>query len=138
MGYNDFQNTYRMKINFVAFYSLIHSIPTKGKAIIRDHRHKIKGPIFQPVLNKVLAMPKVCKGTYWKLISTLVIKRNAADKWSEYFETQFTKEDMSDYFTLNFQCTIESKMRSFQYKILQCFLTTNKSLNICGIKEDNC
>ena len=84
---------------------------------------QIKGPIFQPVLNEVLAMPKVCKGTYWKLISTLVIKRNAADKWSEYFETQFTKKDMSDYFTLNFQCTIESKMRSFQYKILQCFLT---------------
>ena len=138
MGYNDFQNTYRMKINFVDFYSLIHSIPRKWMAVLRDHRHKIKGPIFQPVLNEVLVMPKVCKGTYWKLISTLDLKRNIANKWSEHLEKQITKEDMRDFFTLNFQCTIESKMRSFQYKILQRILTTNKFLNICGIKEDKC
>ena len=29
-------------------------------------------------------------------------------------------------------------MRSFQYKILQRILTTNKFLNICGIKADKC
>ena len=138
MGYNDFQNTYRMKINFVDFYSLIHSIPRKWMAVLRDHRHKIKGPIFQPVLNEVLVMPKVCKGTYWKLISTLDLKRNIANKWSEHLGKQFTNEDMRDFFTLNFQCTIENKMRSFQYKILQRILTTNKFLNICGIKEDKC
>ena len=138
MGYNDFQNTYRMKINFVDFYSLIHSIPRKWMAILRDHRRKIKGPIFQPVLNELLAMPKVCKGTYWKLISTSDLSRNIANKWSEHLGKQFTNEDMRDFFTLNFQCTIESKMRSFQYKILQRILTTNKFLNICGIKADKC
>ena len=129
LSYNDFQNTYRMKTNFVDFYSLIHSIPRKWMAILWDHRHKIKGPIFQSVLNEVLAMPKVCKGTYWKLISTFDLN---------YFSTLFTKEDTRDFFSLNFQCTIESKMRSFQYKILQHIPTTNKFLNICGIKEDKC
>ena len=46
----------------------------------------------------------------------------------------------SEYFTLNFLCTNENKMRSFQYKILQCSLTTNKFLNICSCKigEDKC
>ena len=74
-------------------------------AILRDHRRKIKGPIFQPVLNELLAMPKVCKGTYWKLISTSDLSRNIGNKWSEHLGKQFTNEDMRDFFTLNFQCT---------------------------------
>ena len=138
MGFNDFKNKYNMKINFVDFYSLIHVIPRNWIRILRDNRHKIEGPIFQPVLNELLAMPKVCKGIYWKLVNAMIIKRNIADKWASYFKTQFTMEDISEYFTLNFRCTIESKMRSFQYKLLQRFITTNKFLSICGIKDDKC
>lgn len=48
------------------------------------------------------------------------------------------RKRMSEFFSLNYQCMQENKLRSFQYKILQRFLTTNKFLNICKISEDKC
>ena len=70
-------------------------------------------------------------------MDTIKTKRNFLKKWSEYFRTQITEKEVSEYFTLNFLCTNENKMRSFQYKILQRSLT-NKFLNICKIGEDKC
>ena len=40
---------------------------------------------------------------------------------------------------MNFQCTLDSKMRAFQYKILLRIIPTNKYLKLCKITDnDNC
>ena len=83
-------------------------------------------------------MPKCCKGTYWKQIETVDPKRNHRLKWSENLQIPISEESMSEYYSINFECTVESKLRSFQYKILQRILTTNKFLNVCKISEDLC
>ena len=138
MGYENFQEIYNLKINFVDFYSLMHSIPRPWKTEILQQKNKIIGQVTQTCLEEILNMKKVCKETYWKIMDTIKPKRNFLKKWSEYFRTQITEKEMSEYFTLNFLCTNENKMRSFQYKILQRSLTTNKFLNICKIGEDKC
>ena len=138
MGYENFQEIYNLKINFVDFYSLMHSIPRPWKTEILQQKNKIIGQVTQTCLEEILNMKKVCKETYWKIMDTIKPRRNFLKKWSEYFRTQITEKEMSEYFTLNFLCTNENKMRSFQYKILQHSLTTNKFLNICKIGEDKC
>ena len=138
MGYDNFQETYFLNINFVDFYSLMHSIPRPWKTEILQQKYKIIGQVTQTCLEETLTMKKVCKETYWKIMDTIKPKRNFLNKWSEYFQTQITEKEMSEYFTLNFLCTNENKMRSFQYKILQRSLTTNKFLNICKLGEDKC
>ena len=45
---------------------------------------------------------------------------------------------MSDFYCLNFEACTDSKRRTFQFKILQRILTTNKFLNICNISNENC
>ena len=100
-----------------------------------EHPHKIIGQVTQTCLEETL---NTKKETHCKIMDTLKPKRNFPNKWSEYFQTQITEKEMSEYFTLNFLCTNENKMRSFQYKILQRSLTTNKFLNICKIGEDKC
>ena len=38
-----------------------------------------------------------------------------------------------------FQCTLDAKIREFQYKILNCIIFTNKKLNLIGVVESpNC
>ena len=138
MGYDNFQETYFLNINFVDFYSLMHSIPRPWKTEILQQKYKIIGQVTQTCLEETLTMKNVCKETYWKIMDTIKPKRNFLNKWSEYFQTQITEKEMSEYFTLNFLCTNENKMRSFQYKILQRSLTTNKFLNICKLGEDKC
>ena len=109
MGYENFQEIYNLKINFVDFYSLMHSIPRPWKMEILQQKNEIIGQVTQTCLEEILNMKKVCKETYWKIMDTIKPKRNFLKKWSEYFRTQITEKEMSEYFTLNFLCTNENK-----------------------------
>ena len=139
MGFEDFKIKYNIPLNFLDFYTLIHSIPRTWISVLDSYSIKLKKDnISQPILNEICNMKKVCRGTYWNMISLVKVQRNHILKWSEKLQIQLTQEDMSEYYSLNFGCTVESEMRSFQYKILHRVLTTNRFLQLCKIKEDLC
>ena len=47
--------------------------------------------------------------------------------------------DWEKVYTLAFQCTLDTKIREFQYKILNCIIFTNEKLNLIGVVESpNC
>ena len=96
MGYDNFQEIYNLKINFVDFYSLMHSIPRLWKTELLQQKNKIIGQVTQTCLEEILNMKKVCKETYWKIMDTIKPKRNFLKKWSKYFRTQITEKEMSE------------------------------------------
>ena len=121
MGYQNFMDSFQVNINFVDFYSLMHSLPRPWKGQINERKSKILGQVTHKGLQELLGMRQVCKETYWTFMDQIKPKRNYLNKWSEYFQTDITEKEMSESFKLNFQCTNESRMRSFQYKVLQRF-----------------
>ena len=47
--------------------------------------------------------------------------------------------DWEKVYTLAFQCTLDTKIREFHYKILNCIIFTNVKLNLIGVVESpNC
>ena len=139
MDFEEFKRRHNVAMNFMDFYSLIHSIPQPWRSALKTTNVKLKTEeIKQPAMTELLQMTRVCKGAYWKLIASTEIKRNHISKWSQDLNTTITSEDMSEYFSINFKCTVEVKMRSFQYKILHRVLPTNKFLKLCKIAEDVC
>ena len=138
MGYQNFKEKFQVNINFVDFYSLMHSIPRPWKGQINQQKSRLCGQVTHKGLQELLNMRQVCNEAYWKFMGKIKPKRNFLNKWSEYFQTHITEDEMKEFFKINFQCTNESRMRSFQYKILQRILTTNKFLNICKISDDKC
>ena len=82
MGYDNFQEIYNLKINFVDFYSLMHSIPRPWKMEILQQKNKIIGQVTQTCLEEILNMKKVCKETYWKIMDTIKPKRNLRKLWT--------------------------------------------------------
>ena len=47
--------------------------------------------------------------------------------------------DWEKVYTLAFQCTLDTKIREFKYKILNCIIFTNEKLNLIGVVESpNC
>ena len=139
MGFEEFTHTYGIKVNFVDFYSLMHCLPGPWRENIKRDLSKLnKSEMTQPAIANLLQMTKHCKGVYWRLIETVEVKRNHRFKWQETLQMELSKETMSKYFSINFQCTVESRLRSFQYKILQRCLTTNQFLNICNINTELC
>ena len=89
------------------------------------------------VLTDVLKMPKICKGTYWIFINSLVTKRNIKQKWPSVLNENITADSIHKSFEQNFESCLDSKLKSFQFKILHRSLTTNIFLNKCNIKQDD-
>ena len=80
---------------------------------------------------------KVCKGTYVKFQQGKHFQRSHKQKWANILNKDINEELWCKLFSSNFRCTIESKLRSFQYQILLRSLPTNKSLKEWKIKNSD-
>ena len=73
---------------------------------------------------------KICKSTTKMIYEQVVLSRytqpTAICRWSEEFETD--KEDWSDIFILPFRTTRETKLQSFQYKVIHRVISCKKWL----------
>ena len=84
-------------------------------------------------------MSKICKEVYWNLVDNFEVTRPHIQKWSDIISEDLDSQSWSSFFSVNFQCPMEVKMRAFQYQILMRSIPTNKYLKICKIKDnDDC
>ena len=86
-------------------------------------------------LTNVLLFNHALKLTWVKRIIENIPSHEA--KWCQVLQDHADLFPWPKYYSLNFQCTIGSKMRAFQYKILLRVIPTNKYLKLCNIAEDN-
>ena len=136
-GYENFVRTFNLTFNFVDFYSLMHSIPRKWKEQLQE---KLEiNSVCQDVLESLLKMHKVCKETYSYMLRNNPRQRSHEAKWSQILQCQLETLPWKEYYSLNFHCTIDSKMRAFQYKLLLRIIPNNKYLKVCNIIDnDSC
>ena len=135
-GYENFVNSFAVNINFVDFYSLMHSIPRNYRTL-----DKIEIPhdyCCEP-LGVILITSKVCKNTYQTMVSKLDFQRMHTEKWNITFRKVISNFDWEYYYSIIFKCTIDTKMRSFQYRLLLRAIVTNKYLYFCKLSQtDKC
>jgi hypothetical protein len=84
---------------------------------------------------KLLQTPKPSQWAYSTFIKRIPFRDKSKEKWEDILQTQFTDGDWSDINQRAYQCTIETKARMFQYKIIHRFLATNSYL--CKVKIKN-
>ena len=138
MGYLSFKKKFNIDLNFVDFYSLTHAIPRSWKNALFENSIKLNANlVYQKVLTDLLAMEKVCRGTYWTLINMNTSERKINEKWGLCLNKTIEASSFNAYYSIPFTCTIEAKLRSFQYKILQRILPTKKFLKLCNITNDD-
>ena len=94
--------------------------------------------VYQKILSDILSMDKVCKMTYWTFVNMHKSKRKNIEKWILGLNQNIEVNSFKTFYTIPFISTIESKLRSFQYKILQRILPTNKFLKLCNIRNNDC
>ena len=134
-GYEDFFRTFNLQINFVDFYSLLHSIPTKWKGQLQERLDT--SFVHQDILEQLLKMNKVCQETYKHMLHKNSRQRSHETKWGQIFQCPPDMLPWRKYYSLNFNCTIDSKMRAFQYRLLLRIIPTNKYLKVCDIIDDD-
>ena len=104
---------FNIQINFVDFYSFLHNIPRKWKDCLQVRLER--GYIKQNLLETLLKMGKVCIQSYANMLSKKCMHRSHETKWLHVLQDHVTQLPWPSCYSVNFQCTIDSRMGAFQY-----------------------
>ena len=135
--YRDFIEKYNVsRCTVLDYHSLIVSIPRKWRDLIARSNSKLESVNCNKLMGEIMATNKVCKLMYTKFIKKLNYKIKAHDKWEQRLETN-AEIDWAKCNKLAKSVTQSAKLVSFQYKILNNILCTNRTLRQCNIKADD-
>ena len=124
--------------------SIINSIPVEWRSLIKASTNVISAnPILitptikMPSGNVVPILDISPKQIYQIFLQQKQIAPTAKQKLSNKYSN--IDIDWEKVYTLAFQCTLDTKIREFHYKILNCIIFTNVKLNLIGVVESpNC
>ncbi len=135
--HKDFMKQYGVKINFLDYHSIIHSMPVSWRKEVQKTK-KLEN-VVNEVLQTTLGKEKVCKYVYDEIIKTRTGMNKKAEKWSCKLEKEVSEEVLTNAFVTLRKATTCSVLRSFQYMIIHRAIVTNDYLFKCKIKDtDKC
>ena len=109
------------KCDILKYYGIIDSIPNKWKSIIKK-TFGLNGNSNTTSINPTLL---TCKLAYSMLLSKVAHSpQKAKNKWHKELHL-FNEMDWRNILSFPFKCTIEEKLRNFQFKLLHRILPTN-------------
>ena len=137
LKHHQFNTLYQSKLNFLEYGQLLGSVPGKWKSMLTAQNELPQRKI--SVVDKIKSTDKISKFVYPHLISTLPRRTVHEEKWCDSIQEDFDTSIWAKIYNSAFETTIDSKFRSFQYKIITRTLVTNKSLYTWKIKNSsNC
>ena len=131
----DFNEKYDVKLNFLDYMGIIDCIPAewRGKNLVEEERLNIgvcKSLVY------IQENYKCCKAVYSflnKSPTNNTLKNRK--KWNDSFGENIDETEWEKIMLVPWECTVESKLRSFQYHIINRSLVTNKSLYQWNLTE---
>ncbi len=131
-SYTELNHVYNVNCNFLNVMQLIDSIPAEWKKVVKNYKQSC---MFQPesivVNGNFWPLSKLkSKDVYIKLITDIAWEPTCMRKWTECFP-EFKNADSSlweNIFCLTFSIARETKIQSFQYRLLHRTIPCQKRL----------
>jgi len=141
--YNSFCQKYDVQINPLDFMSLVQSIPKAWKDKTRLALTNIntdENKSINSQTSNILETDRVCNHAYWKILPKYAQNNNNnATKWCDIFQIEHTSGMWAKIYRSPVHATRDTKLRTFQYKLLKRILPTNMDLKLFKIKQhDRC
>lgn len=134
LGFVDFKNKFGVDVNFVDFYSLMHSIKHEWKGIKASDINEVSE--VEKSVDKLRKTAKVCKYVYSDMLQNVKYVNTSQEKWSKS-GISISEDEWESIYKIPTSVTVQSKLQSFQYQILKRCIVTNKFLHLCKIKDNN-
>ncbi len=130
--HEEFNNTYNMNVNFIAYNGIILSIRSamRSQNIISTDIPNYVGPYMPLQLSVIVKSPKGSKDIYNVFINNQV-QPSAVDKWNTIINID-RGFSWTYVFSLPFKTTLDTQLRFFQYRINHRILGTNSLLHKIG------
>ena len=139
LSFSEFKERFDIETNFLTFHGLISAIKSVKK--ITREQPVNNNAIFKPFLEKFLQAKKPNRQVYKKLIANKQTRPNRSQgKWVAECELDNHNNNNIDWqsvYQSPFRCTKNSKLITFQFKLLHRRLATNNYLKKISLKEDN-
>lgn len=117
---------------FLIYNSLLHSIPNDWKIKLSNQAANSIGPK-TCFINNMLTVKKNNRYLYQKYLEKSPEYRQQYCKTEQKWNTQFDELNWRNIYIVPFTCTIDTRLRIFQYKYLMRIIATNRYLLKCKI-----
>ena len=123
LSFHSFRNKYKVKCNFLQYYSLLSSIPKSWKKLLGENP---EAPAASNASNASKCSLS-CKTIYDMLLDLENLPPLTSEK--KLLACGVEKKDLNKLYLLPFRATKEIKLAMFQYKIIHHILPTNNLLH---------
>ncbi len=149
---DEFCNKYNINVNFLDYLSFTSAIPKQWRSSIKDvHKPNFnydleKGPALL-VKNVYKCLSKLqCNNFYWLFIDKMFVKPTSKDSWRNKNGLIFNEIVWKFIYSLPYSLTVDTRLHSFQFKIVHRILACKYNLHIwkksdnntCEHCDDNC
>ena len=137
LEFEQFQEKFKVKCNFLEYYSLLHAIPGEWKKKLVDNIANENSPHCSSQKLAIFSLQKtakVCRYIHRKLIDKIFQSPKSEQKWLEILKENI---DFSVIYMIPFKATLNQRLRYFQFRILHRILGVNKLLSDMGISDNN-
>ena len=130
----EFKDIYLIKnSDFLKYHKIINAIPQEWKETLQFNLDiDSEG---SNLVNKLISNKKICSFLYNMQLANLQNNIKAHMKWEQLFDQ--TELNWKEIHETPFKCTIDTKLRYFQYKIIMSIIATNRFLFKCKIIGSN-
>ena len=136
MNFEEFQNKYNIRSNFLEFYGVTKAIHFFIKQTEIDMNNAKIFNVLKPFNLKIITKSRTgCKHIYSSMLKEVVPTCHL--KWEDKLSTNISKSEWKHIHKLPFITCASSKLKWFQYRIINRILGTNKLLYIMGERNDS-
>lgn len=135
LSFVSFADKYNLVPNFLQYYSLCNAIPAQWKYKLRNENNVLlnRDEISLSIRGKDVPITKAsCKDFYWIFVENRFQTPTCISKWCYILNDDIDLNMFSKISLLPYKCCSDTKLQSFQYKLLHRFIVHNKRL--CKIK----
>lgn len=144
LSHIELEGKYEIHTNFLQCYQIRAAIPFTWKRILREgfvierRQPALEFNIDEHTTKTIQNM--TCKDFYWLLISMKRPTKPTAElKWAEDLNIQPDQLNWAEIYAVPSQCTLETKLRAFQYSCLHRYVPHKKLLFRQGlVEEESC
>ena len=137
MTLRELKDTYGLRSNFLEYYRVLSTIKNALRQLVGPNVDifRTHNPFIPFHLSLILKDKRGCKSLCSLLASFREPK--SINRWEFKLNVNFSRGDWKMYYLIPFNCTMDTKLRWFQYRILNRFLTTNSFMCKIGQRIDN-
>ena len=135
LSLHQFQERYNITLNFLDFESLKKSVPLNWQQKIQVNFGQTPENFATPI-EHMIKHSKVCKYIYHCIVLHKTRRRTVHEnKWENILDTTFSEAWWKNTYLRIHRVSMDTKLNSFQFKIIHRLLITNKQLKLWKLKD---